>query len=392
MPVVAKETRVVVAPARTVHRHELPRFRLCLRSGRPRRWWPAVATQAVVVDPPPANRGAGMARQLTSAAIRRGPRVPATGEYWMGFAISTGALLSAAAGVLHLAIVPFGAPALRHFRAGEDLADFDHADQGSSAPGIVSARIAIVLFAFAAHAWAQAGNVRPLSFQSVGYTVITTICVIRGSGLLAVAEAVLCGSKVTVAGAVDATGLSTGSCANALRTLTDLGLLGASSSRGHGSARHVIDQDALLAAYVEEADALVRPLSLQVGVTWQDTVDGLVNVGRMWDEMGTEWVASGQVAAAVMAPLLTSVRSARVYVAADTIPKLEAAADQARLQPIEGGRLTLAPLPTTTSRTLATTVDGVRVAAWPRVFADLQKSGVRGEEAAQHLREVVGGG
>lgn len=102
-------------------------------------------------------------------------------------------------------------------------------------------------------------------------------------------------------------------------------------------------------------------------------------------------MASGQVAAAVIAPLLTSVRSAMVYVEADTTPKLEAIAAQVGLRPIEGGRLTLAPFPTTTTRTLSATVDGLRVAPWPRVFADLQKSGVRGEEAAEHLREVVGG-
>ena len=209
--------------------------------------------------------------------------------------------------------------------------------------------------------------------------------------VLAVAEAALCGSRTTVAGMADATSLSTGTCANALRTLTDLGLLGASSARGRGSARHVIDTDMFLSAYVRAAEVLVRPQSLQVGVTWQDAVEGLGGCGRTWDEQGTAWVASGPVAAAVMAPLLTSVRSAVVYVEADTAPRLEATAAQAGLLPIEGGRLTLAPFPTTTTRTLSTTVDGIRVAPWPRVFADLQGSGVRGEEAAEHLREVVNG-
>jgi hypothetical protein len=152
----------------------------------------------------------------------------------------------------------------------------------------------------------------------------------------------------------------------------------------------VIDTDAFLAAYVEEAESLVRPLSLQVGVTWQDAVGELAGVGHTWDEEGTDWVASGQVAAAVMAPLLTSVRTAMVYVGADTAPKLEAVAAQVGLRPIEGGRLTLAPFPTTTTHMLSTTVDGLQVAPWPRVFADLQMSGVRGEEAAEHLREVVG--
>ena len=38
--------------------------------------------------------------------------------------------------------------------------------------------------------------------------------------MIAVAEALLCGTKATVSATVDATGLSTGSCTNALRTRT----------------------------------------------------------------------------------------------------------------------------------------------------------------------------
>src|SRR5680860_1151817 len=80
---------------------------------------------------------------------------------------------------------------------------------------------------------------------------------------------------------------------------------------------------------VKEAEVLVRPLSLQVGVSWQDAVEGLAGCGRRWDEQETVWVASGPVAGAVLAPLLTSVRSAIVYVDADTAPRLEATAAQA---------------------------------------------------------------
>lgn len=209
--------------------------------------------------------------------------------------------------------------------------------------------------------------------------------------VLAVAEALLAGSRATVGATSDATGLSTGTCTNALRMLTDLGFLEASSLRGRGSARQMTDPTKLLAAYVDEAQSLLRPLSLQVGVTWQDSVSGLAGIGKTWNNIGTDWVASGQVAAAVMAPLLTSVRSALIYVEADTVPKLEAVAAQVGLRPIEGGRLTLAPFPTVATQRLSTTVEGLRVAPWPRVFADLQTSGVRGEEAAEHLREVFDG-
>ncbi len=209
--------------------------------------------------------------------------------------------------------------------------------------------------------------------------------------VLAVAEALLAGSRATVGATSDATGLSTGTCTNALRMLTDLGFLEAASLRGRGSARQVTDPTKLLAAYVDEAESLLRPLSLQVGVTWQDSVSGLAGIGKTWNNIGTDWVASGQVAAAVMAPLLTSVRSALVYVEADTVPKLEAVAAQVGLRPVESGRLTLAPFPTVATQRLSTTVEGLRVAPWPRVFADLQTSGVRGEEAAEHLREVFDG-
>jgi len=44
---------------------------------------------------------------------------------------------------------------------------------------------------------------------------------------------------------------------------------------------------------------------------------------------------------------------------------------------------------TVTGRRLATRVDGLMVAPWPRVFADVRTVGVRGEEAAEHLREAM---
>ena len=46
---------------------------------------------------------------------------------------------------------------------------------------------------------------------------------------------------------------------------------------------------------------------------------------------------------------------------------------------------------TASGRRLATTVDGLMVAPWPRVFADVRTVGIRGEEAAEHLREAMHG-
>jgi hypothetical protein len=80
-----------------------------------------------------------------------------------------------------------------------------------------------------------------------------------------------------------------------------------------------------------------------------------------------------------------------VYVEARTIAELMEAADVAGLSPMSGGRVTLAPFPTASAQRLASHVDDIRIAPWPRVYADLRTTGVRGEEAAEHLREVVSG-
>lgn len=208
--------------------------------------------------------------------------------------------------------------------------------------------------------------------------------------VLSVAEAVLVGVEPTVSATHEASGLSVGACSKALRALTDMGFLEADATRGPRSGRRIAERDGLLDAYVEAAHDLERSFSLSAGVTWRDPVEGLVEIGARWDAVGVSWVATGLVAAAVVAPLVTSVGIANVYVVGSTVAELDVAASAAGLRRIEGGRLVLAPLPTATTLRLATVVDGLRVAPWPRLVADLRRSGVRGEEAAEHVKEVLG--
>jgi len=210
--------------------------------------------------------------------------------------------------------------------------------------------------------------------------------------VLGVAEAILTGIEATVSATHDATSLSVGSCTRALRLLEDLGFLEADAERGRHAGRRLADRDGLLDAYVAAAHDLQPSLTLSVGASWRDPAERLVELGRRWDEEDVPWAATGLVAASVVAPLVTSVGTAEVYVAGDTAPELELAASVVGLRPIEGGRLILSPFPTKAAHRMATEVDGLRVVPWPRVVADLRRSGVRGEEAAEHVKEMLAGG
>lgn len=209
--------------------------------------------------------------------------------------------------------------------------------------------------------------------------------------VLAIAESLLCGTAATVSSTREATGLSTGSCATALRTLTELSLLETDAARGRNAGRRVHDPRALLVAYADAAGALRPTERLQIGVTWRDPVSRLIETGRKWTTRQVQWCATGAAAASVLAPYLTAIGSTEVYVETRTLAGLAAAANEVGLRPIEGGRLMLRPMPTQGVRRLTTEVGGLRVAPWPRVFADLRTVGVRGEEAAEHLWEVMRG-
>lgn len=151
------------------------------------------------------------------------------------------------------------------------------------------------------------------------------------------------------------------------------------------------DPDRLLDAYADAVDAARPGPALQVGLRGRDLLESLGEVGEAWESRGVSWAATGVAAAAVIAPLLTTVSSIEVFIDVGSPAGLEARAADAALRPIEGGRLTLRPFPSVSVSRLTERHEGLRLPPWPRVYANLRPSGVRGEEAAEHLREVIRG-
>ncbi len=205
-----------------------------------------------------------------------------------------------------------------------------------------------------------------------------------------IAEALLTGTKPTTRDVASATGLSLGVCVRALSFFTELGFLTARAHRGRHSARHLADPDRLLDEYASAATAFPR-VELRVGVLWRDPVAGVSDLGRRWDAAGIRWAATGTVAAAVLAPYLTDVGTGEVFVAGRTRDDLLAAAHRVSARSMEGGRLLLRLFPSPATERLSTRSNGLCIAPWPRVYADLRRIGVRGEDAAEHLREVMRG-
>ncbi len=186
-----------------------------------------------------------------------------------------------------------------------------------------------------------------------------------------------------------ATGRSTSTAAGALRELTALGLLASAANRGPRSGRKLVDPEILLDSYAGAASRLRSAQSLRIGVPWKHPLEVLEETGERWDKAGFVWAATGAMGAAVLAPYLTEFGEGEVYVDVPSEAGLRVAAARVGLEPLEGGRLVLRPFPTATSRRRRTMEEGIWIAPWPRIYSDLQHVGVRGEEAAEHLRETV---
>ena len=100
------------------------------------------------------------------------------GRHWLTGA----ALLSAAAAILHLAVIAGGPDGYRFFGAGEDMARM--AERGSIMPALVTLAIAAVLAAWSAYALAGAGRIRRLPLMRTALVAISAIYLLRGLVLI----------------------------------------------------------------------------------------------------------------------------------------------------------------------------------------------------------------
>lgn len=204
---------------------------------------------------------------------------------------------------------------------------------------------------------------------------------------LGVVEALLTGTRATVRALRERTHASPNTLGIALQRLSDAGLLTEAAARGRNSGRTVRDPLALLDAYAKAAADLHVRQSLTVGAQWRDPVVDLVRFGARLDGAGLTW--AGALAAAIQAPYQTQVAPWVVYVTSTTVADLLFAASSAGLEPINGGRLELRAFPSPMTQRLTERVEDVSVVPWPRAYADLRWTGVRGEGAADHLAEVM---
>lgn len=91
-------------------------------------------------------------------------------------------LLSAAAALLHLAIIAGGPDWYRFFGAGERMARM--AERGLVEPALIAMGIAATLGVWAAYAWAGAGLIRRLPLMRTALVAITSVYLLRGLVLI----------------------------------------------------------------------------------------------------------------------------------------------------------------------------------------------------------------
>lgn len=161
------------------------------------------------------------------------------------------------------------------------------------------------------------------------------------------------------------------------------------SARGPHAHRELIDADALLADW--SGGVAVEPRRTRVA--HQATRDVLALLREQLApalDRGLGWALSGWAGLELAAPFATTTPSLHVYVAEDDFAgPLSDAVERAGLREVdEGGRVTFwAADPRTLA--FATRHGEIPVVSPPRLFADLTALGGRGQDAADHVKELL---
>ncbi len=159
------------------------------------------------------------------------------------------------------------------------------------------------------------------------------------------------------------------------------------SERGTGAERRLLEPSALLSAWAQwQAQRTAR--TVRTHATWQDPDRFLLD--RLAPVMPHHaWCLTGWLAASRLAPFTTTVPSITCYLEPDAFDEgLPRILEAAGLRVVESGARVIFKEAEPQVLTLARS-DSVPMASGVRIYADLLTAGARGEDAANHLREVV---
>ncbi len=161
------------------------------------------------------------------------------------------------------------------------------------------------------------------------------------------------------------------------------------SARGPHAHRELIDADALLAAWSNGVAQVPRRTRIAHRAT-RDVLTLLRGQLAPALDRSTGWALSGWAALELAAPFATTTPSLHVYVAeSDFAGPLSDAIEHAGLREIdEGGRVTFWAADARTLA-LATRRDAIPIVSAPRLFADLTALGGRGQDAADHVKQLL---
>ncbi|WP_160158439.1 type IV toxin-antitoxin system AbiEi family antitoxin [Cellulomonas sp. SLBN-39] len=158
------------------------------------------------------------------------------------------------------------------------------------------------------------------------------------------------------------------------------------AARGPGAVRHITDPGAMLSAWA--AWCTTRRRTSTLAHTLMPDVDAWIQgLEAQWP--AGRWAVTGEAAAAHRAPFLSRVTIVDIYLAPDAYDEhLDDLLDAARLRPVDaGGRVRVLRADPYVLRLVDRDGSAPPLVPDVRVYADLLRTGVRGEEAATELRD-----